>query len=356
MPDRTKSVWSRRRFLKTGGASVLTPFISAPLIVTPRKARATQNLVLVSWGGRYRAAVESALTIPFEKEFGIHVIIVDTPDLAKVKAQMLTKNVQWDVFDCTGQMAMTGSRHGYWEPVGSIQLDRSDFLSPVRGDAVPFYGYAGGICWRSDKFPDGKHPATFQDFLNVQAFPGQRGLKNQASETLEIALLGDGVPPDKVYPLDIDRAFRVLDKVKPSVGKWIDQTPQTVALVLSGQLDFSYTYSSRVRAAQDSKQPVDFSFAQTLIGLEYLTILKNAPNKENAIKFVEFSMSPDRQGALMNLLGYIPARLKARDLLSADTKKWLPASKNSNNLIIDSSYWASHFDELTARFKEWALS
>ena len=29
-----------------------------------------------------------------------------------------------------------------------------------------------------------------------------------------------GVPPDKLYPIDIDKAFASYDKIKPSVVKW----------------------------------------------------------------------------------------------------------------------------------------
>lgn len=356
MFDNSKHKWSRRKFLQTSGAGLITPILAAPMVFTARKAQAAQNIVLVSWGGTYRTAIENALTIPFEKETGIHVILVDTPDMAKVKAQVMTNNVEWDVFDATGPMAMAGSRNGLWDSLDSVQLDRTSLLAPATHDAMPFYGWAGGICWQSKKFPEGKHPKTFPEFFDTTAFPGRRGLKNQANETLEIALLADGVAPDKIYPLDIPRAFRALDRIKPHVGKWISQSPETVTLVTTGEIDFSYTYSSRVKASQAAKQPVDFSFEQTLIGLEYLTMLKNAPNRSSAIKFIEYAMTPERQGALMKELFYIPAQLKAMDLLDENTKKWLPNLKNPKNLIINDQYWASNYDSLTKKFKEWVLS
>jgi putative spermidine/putrescine transport system substrate-binding protein len=33
-------------------------------------------------------------------------------------------------------------------------------------------------------------------------------------------LLAAGVPPDKIYPIDIDRAFESYDKIKANVVKW----------------------------------------------------------------------------------------------------------------------------------------
>ncbi|WP_321964555.1 ABC transporter substrate-binding protein [Paraburkholderia sp. J7] len=346
----------RRRFLQAAGVTLLSTAVAAPMIITSRKAAAASNLTVVSWGGNYHQGVDEALAKPFEKEFGVHVTLVDTPDLARVKAQVMTNNVQWDVFDAVGPMAMTGAKNGYWEPLDPASFDRSDLIAPMTKFAVPFYGFTGGICWDNSKHPAGKHPETFADYFDVKKFPGQRTLRNRASETLEIALLADGVPPEKIYPLDVDRAFRVLDRIKPSIGKWVDQTPQTVSLVETGQVDYSYTYSTRVKAAQEAGKPIDFSFKQTLTGLEYLVVLKNAPNKANAMKFVQFAMRPDRQAALMDYLGNTPASKKALPLVKPDVRKWLSDPNNKMNLISNDVWWTDHYDELTLRFKEWVLS
>ncbi len=37
---------------------------------------------------------------------------------------------------------------------------------------------------------------------------GARSFQKFAEGTLEAALLADGVEPDKLFPLDVDRAFR----------------------------------------------------------------------------------------------------------------------------------------------------
>jgi len=346
----------RRRFLQLAGSVVASGTLAAPMIVTSRKALAAENLTVVSWGGNYRQGVEEAIAKPFEKEFGVHVTLVDTPDLAKVKAQVMTNNVQWDVFDAPGSMAFTGAKNGYWEALDPALFNASDLIAPVGPQMVPFYGFTGGVCWDSKRFPDGKHPQTFADYFDFKRFPGQRTLRNRAFETMEIALLADGVPPEKVYPLDVDRAFRALDRIKPHIANWVEQTPQTVTLVQTGQVDFSYTYATRVKAAQEANQPIDFSFKQTLTGLEYLVVLKNAPNRNNAMKFLQFALRPDRQAALMNLHGNTPASRSARPMMDPAVRKWLSDPNNKSNLLINDAYWGDHFDELTLRFKEWALA
>ena len=39
---------------------------------------------------------------------------------------------------------------------------------------------------------------------------------------MEFALMAAGVPPDKVYPIDIDKALASYDKIKKDVVKWWD--------------------------------------------------------------------------------------------------------------------------------------
>ena len=119
-----------------------------------------------------------------------------------------------------------------------------------------------------------------------------------------------------------------------------------------GEVDFSYTYGARVKA-----QPkLAFSFEQNLNGLEYLTVLKNAPNKANAVKFVQFALRPDRQAALMTALGYTPVSRKAVSLVSEDTRKWFPNLENPNSIILNDNFWAERFDVVGRRFKEWVLA
>ncbi len=347
-------VLSRRNFIKTTGAAAVA-VLAAPNINTSRAA--SSELVLVTWGGNYRQGVEDGLVKPFTKETGIRVTVLDTPDMAKVKAQVTTNNVQWDVFDAPGSMGASGAFHGYWEELPPGLFDDSDLLLPKQKHLVPFYTFAGGIAYDPARIPEGKRPKNFADYFNAGAFPGRRTLRTRAMETLEIALLGDGVAPADLYPLDVERAFRVLAKVKPSVSKWVEATPQTVTLLQTGEADFSYTYANRIQASnRDQSTNLGFSFDQTLNGVEYLAVLKNAPNRENAFKFLSFAMKPEYQASCMEAKGGAPISRKAYPLLSKDSLKWLPNMESKTNAFINDEWWSGNLEKLERRFKEWLLS
>ena len=57
--------------------------------------------------------------------------------------------------------------------------------------------------------------SRWADLFDTAKIPGKRTFyKWSAPGVLEIALLADGVAPDKLYPLDLDRAFKKLDTIK----------------------------------------------------------------------------------------------------------------------------------------------
>src|SRR5262249_46589464 len=151
--------------------------------------------------------------------------------------------------------------------------------------------------------------------------------------------------------------FRVLTKIKPHVAKWVEATPQTVTLLQTGEADFSYTYANRIQASnRDQSTNLGFSFDQTLNGIEYLVVLKNAPNRENAFKFLSFALRPENQASCMEAKGGAPISRKAYPLLSKDSLKWLPDLKSTNNAYINDAWWASNLEKLERRFKEWLLA
>lgn len=345
---------SRRSLLRGAGAAGLAYL--GPAIMIPGRARASDRISLISWGGDYRKSWEEAYVKPFMKETGIDVVIADTPDLAKVKAQVMSKNIEWDVFDAPGSMALSGSSEGFWEPLDKSIVDTSDVYVPFGADYMPYYTYAGGIAWDPTRFPDGKHPTDFAEMFNADKFPGRRGLRTRISETLDIALMADGVAPDKLYPLDIERGFKMLEKIKPHVKKWIAETPQTISLVQNNEIDFSYTYNGRVRAAQRSGVSIDYSFAQTINGLNYISVLKGSPRKIPAMKLVAFTLRPDRQAAFAELMGYTPTVRKAMDMVTPESRKWLPDINNPRNAVMDDKWWQQNFVSLQKRFDEWLLT
>ena len=76
-------------------------------------------------------------------------------------------------------------------------------------------------------------------------------------ERLLIALLADGVPMDKLYPLDVDRAFRKLEQIKPDIATWWTSGGQSAQLISDGEVDMIQAWNGRITAVQGSPQKTE---------------------------------------------------------------------------------------------------
>ncbi|MCK1504511.1 extracellular solute-binding protein [Bradyrhizobium sp. 18] len=344
-----------RRFFLTAGAGAL----AAPLGIRASAAAAKSNsLTFTGYGGSYQEQLTRLAINPFTEETGIKVNVVPAPDLARVKAQLLTGNVEWDVFDGNSAQMASGSKLGFWEKLDLSGVDVGDLAVSPTSDAVVWGAYGSGFIWDPKKFSDGKHPATCAEFFDVKKFPGRRSLRTGAFGNLEAALLADGVLPKDMYPLDLNRAFRALDRLKPSIAVWATTNPQSISLVQTGEVDFASSFANRVKATTEpgGGVPLAFSFEQNLLDSEGLAVLKGAPNKENAMKFIAYLLRPEVQARMDNEMGSVPVSKKAQSMLGPEIRKWQVDLNNPKSLYLDAGYWADHREAVEQRFKEWILS
>src|SRR6185437_5664835 len=94
------------------------------------------------------------------------------------------------------------------------------------------------ITYNVQTFAAGTAPVSWSDVWNTKKFPGRRGMYTGVTYTLEFALLADGVPKDKLYPLDLPRAFKSLEKFKRD-AVWWTQFPQVEQMLLSKEVAVS---------------------------------------------------------------------------------------------------------------------
>lgn len=341
---------SRRSVLLGMGGAIAAPMVMRPL----RAAASSGSVTIATWRGSYGEALAKHVLDPFTAATGIKVNVAPA-DFAKVKAQLQIGNVEWDIYDSFASEGAFGSARGFWEKLDSSMFDMSDLAVPVKPEFASWYVNTAGIAWDPKRFNPGKHPANFAEFFDLGKFPGRRASRASAEGTLEAALLGDGVSPKDMYPLDVERALRVLDRIKPSVAAWSTSAQQPITLLQTGEVDFSFTTINRVKATNEpgGGAPLAFSLEQNTFYTECLAILKGAPNKENAMKLVAYFLRPEVQARVLEPLGLMPVSKKAAQMVSAEARKWLSDLHNPNNLLTNSAYWAEHNEAVTTRFKEW---
>jgi len=177
-------------------------------------------------------------------------------------------------------------------------------------------------------------------------------------DTLEQALMADGVPPEKVYPIDMDRAFKKLDQIKPHVDVWWTGGAQTTQMLQSGEVDMIPTWNGRAQVVIDAGGPVEIEWNQGLYALEGWVIPKGAPKAELGKKFIKFTANAKRQAEFVSQLPYGPTNPKAYDYIPKERAKYLPTAPENLKKITQSSteWWGSNKEKALERFNAWLLT
>ena len=317
-----------------------------------------KEIVLSSWGGTYEENVIKAMVTPFEAQTGIKVVVTSYPDFAKIKAMVDTGNIEWDVVDVEDRMFRRGLKEGLFEKLDFSVIDKTDILPGASHDygvGIEFWG--GALAYSTEKYPGDNHPEAWADFWNVAKFPGDRALFNGPYDMLEIALIADGVPMDRLYPLDVDRAFRSLDKIKPHVTVWWEKGAQPAQLMTDREVDMTYAYSGRIANIIKDGVPAAISFNGASVNIEWLVITKGTEKVKEAMQFIAFCAQPKPQAEFNAAMQYGPINSKAFDYIAPEVARNLPTAPQyiDHVWIPDAEWWTDKDEEITERWNAWVL-
>jgi putative spermidine/putrescine transport system substrate-binding protein len=174
----------------------------------------------------------------------------------------------------------------------------------------------------------------------------------QPMPNLEFALLSDGVPLDKLYPLDVDRAFRVLERHKPLINVWYKSTTQIPTLFRGEEVDLIEATGGRVIDLKRSGAPVNFTYNQGAWMQSFWVTPKGAKNKENAMKLMAFYARPENEAQFAQMFANGVPNIKAYALMPKETVALLPTSPENigKQIRIDAAWWSKNVDEITKRW------
>ncbi|AXX98683.1 ABC transporter substrate-binding protein [Profundibacter amoris] len=337
-------------------------------------AATAAEVTVMSWGGAYTKSQVEAYHKPFTAETGITVNSVDADNPATpIKAQVEAGNVTIDVADVEFSDAIRLCDEGLLEEIDPAILPAAPDGTPATEDfidgaiqdcAVANIVWSTVFAYNKDNV-DGT-PTSIADFFDTTKFPGKRGLRKSAKATLEMALMADGVPSDKVYevlntPEGVDRAFAKLDTIKGDIVWW-EAGAQPPQLLADGEVVMSTAYNGRIfNAAVAESQPLEVVWDGQILDFDLFVIPKGAPNKDEAMKFIAFATDTKRLADQASYISYGPARKSSGALVGlyqdgkTEMAPHMPtAEANLGNALVNNfEFWVDHDAELNERFNAW---
>ncbi len=350
---------ARRDLLR--GAGVLAAGLAAPAILGRPAAAADTQLTVADNGGPYGPAFRRAFYDPFEQATGIKIVNVVHPaePTAQFRSLVEAQSFLWDVALLSpGHVVRLEQPKNFLEPLGITAADAPGFMPEmIRPGYVGMDVFATTMGYRTDKYGD-KGPQSWVDFWDVQKFPGRRALWKQPSGVIEIALLADGVDPAKLYPLDLDRAFKSLDKIRKYVSVWWTSGAQSTQILQSGEVDMLMIWNARAQAAIDAGTPAKIVWNQGLYSSDGWSIPLGSPRAATGKQFVRFCLDPIRQASFAETLAYGPTNLGAYDKIPAARAPLLPTYPPNLKLMraSDEVWWGANFQRVAERYEDWLLS
>jgi len=320
-----------------------------------------RDLTVVSVGGALQESFRKAYWQPYAAAKSEKLVEdSNVVGLTKVKAMVESGNVIWDLVQMDEEDVVVGCDSGLlekidWASAAPATRDLpKELMNPC---GVPAMLWAKVLSYDSKRLPDG--PKSWADFWDTKRWPGKRALRKQAKQTLEIALMADGVPAAEVYKLlatkaGQDRAFAKLDQIKKDV-QWWEAGAQPIEWLASGAVVMASAYNGRIDAANKEGRSLAMVWKNQVYGPTDWVVVKGSPNKAKALALIDYMSAPAQQKLFAETIPYGPANPKAQALLSKAVLDKLPnAPQNIDQpLLQNTAFWADHLDELQQRFAKW---
>ncbi|WP_439816364.1 ABC transporter substrate-binding protein [Zavarzinia sp. CC-PAN008] len=341
-----KGALSRRDFLQAallvGGATV----VGGQVVLTRPVSAAAKEIVVANFGGDGVAFWGEAWGQPFTADTGIAVKIDGASPLAgKIKAMVESGKVTWDACDADGFLCDQLGNQGILAEVDYTVIDKAmirDGWAWKHGFAN--YTYSFVLAYNKETFPAA--PPTWMDFFDTAKYPGKRTMWKWQMGAMEACLLADGVPPDQLYPLDVDRAIRKAKSLGDNVIYW-DSGAESQDMFLNDEVVMGNIWNTRASVIEkDTDGKIVYTWAQGIFCPGAFVVPKGNPAGADVNKFLASTLKPERQIKLLELLGNGPSNPAASANLPPELQPKDPGFEANlkQQIYRNEAWYTEHYD------------
>jgi len=317
---------------------------------------ASGELVLCNWGGDAVKAFTEAFKAHYDSSSSLKMVVEGGgPSSGKVRAMVEAKNVIWDVCDSGAGDSIVMGKAGVLEEMDYTIIDKAKMI-PGFAYETGCINYTFGVvlAYNAEKYKDNP-PKTMADFFDLKKYPGRRMLRKRALAMLECALLADGVPMDKVYPIDVDRALKKIGSIKSESLYW-SSGAESQQLLRSGECDMGLLWHTRAHLLKrDSEGRIDWTFNQGILHPGMWIVPKGNPaGKKAAMEAIASMQAPEGQVKLLELMANGPANPAASDMVPAELKPINPSDPANQKVMLasDGRWWGEHAPTVEQKYAD----
>jgi putative spermidine/putrescine transport system substrate-binding protein len=290
-----------RRTLLAGGAAAF----AAPLITGRRAAADDKSITVGIYTGQQGDVVRKQIIPPFEAKHGCKVYTTQGVTLEQIALMRSSRNnPKYSVMFVDDIGIELAKREGLIEQLPAAQLPNMEKVLKrfiyYDGYGAAFAMSAAGLAYNT---ATGKPLASYGDLWDSK-LKGRFLMETpKATQSIYLLIAAVSVATGKPYAETqhmIDQAWPKMAELKPNVLS-IFENQSTVVQVAEGQADVAgIFYSKSVYPYTVQGAPVDMCYPRegTFAGINCVSLVKNGPERELALAFIDWMLSPDIQRLL----------------------------------------------------------
>lgn len=311
-----------------------------------------KEIRMLESGGPSGDSIEQAYVKPFAEKGGVKVVRESPSGIGKLQAMVQSKNVTATLVELGSTQVAMARTLGLIEPLDWAAINPAPMYPEAKlPDAFGYQYFSTVVAWEKGA----KKPANWADFWNVRDFPGKRALPDYASYALPLALLADGVKPENLYPLDVDRAFASLQKIKAHVAVWWTSGAQAPQLLEDKEVKYAAAWSGRIVG----NPRLEYTYNQGLLQVSYFVVPKGAdPAAKAAAMGLLHEMSElKNQSVASAIIPYTGANPGIDKTFAKDRVNDYPTSEANRKLQVlsDPNWTADNVKVIEKRWQEFKL-
>lgn len=287
---------------------------------------AGKTLSFVSWGGIYQDGQAKALEA-FAAQSGATVLQDGPTEVAKLKAQVDSGNVTWDVVD-TGDLTPYIHCGTLFQKLDLTKLDVSKIPAGQVGPcSVPAVNYGVVLMYNTEKY-GANPPTSWADFFDTQKFPGIRaidGTGDPSGPLIELGLIAAGGSPDKMTVADIDTGIQKIRDLGPDTI-FYKTGAESQQLAESGEADMIMMWSGRAMAATKNGAKFKPVWKDWIVAMDQLAIPVGVKNSDAAYAMVNAYLGKAAQETVSEMTSYSPVNSDAKPKLGEVETQFLTSS------------------------------
>lgn len=342
--------FSKRQVLKH--STGLLALSAIGLRAGPARSAVTE-FRMIEAGGASGESIEKGYIEPFTAKTGIKVMRESPSSLGKLRGLVEAGESSVPLLELGSPELYQAVALDLVEPMDWETANPDPIFDEARHEfGFGYQYYSTVMAWAAGQ----KAPKTWAEFFDTEAFPGKRTVPDLPAYLLPMASLAAGGSIENVYPLDLDKAFEVLDRAKDSIAVWWQAGAQPPQLLKDGEVQYAISWSGRVAGAPG----IEYSFDQGLLDLAYFSVPKGTdPELKKAAMGLIHEMSVAKnQAVAAEVISYTGASKGLEPLLPKDKIGEFPTTEanKSVQMFNDGKWWFENADEVEQRWQEFKLT